>query len=139
MGHSFHPNSRAIWGIYHPIYLLLSTGHFPSHTFSMGHPFFPFLAAFHCTLHLPSLRGVQIHTGHPSIPCHYLIISLGSWGIYPSIVIFFSSYISHFWHTWSLYTFLSTTLLYLWSILCNFRFFSLQLHGISSFSSILVF
>ena len=73
MGHYFHPNSHAIWGIFHPIYLLLSMRHLPSHTFSKGHPFFPFLAAYHCTLHLPSLRGVQIHTGHLSIPFHYCL------------------------------------------------------------------
>ena len=73
-----HPNSRTIWGSYHPIYLLLSTGHLPSRTFSMGHPFIPFLAAFHCTLHLPSLRGVYIHMGHLSIPFHYLLISHGA-------------------------------------------------------------
>ena len=101
MGHYFHPNSRAIWGIYHPIYLLLCTRHLPSCTFSMGHSFFPFLAAFCCTLHLPSLWSVSIPTGHLSIPFHHLIISLDSWGTYPSHSHLCSSNISHFWHTWS--------------------------------------
>ena len=65
-GHYFHPNSRAFqWPvpmghIFIPIivqygastipyifsYLLLCTRHLPSHTFSMGHSLFPFLAAF---------------------------------------------------------------------------------------------
>ena len=110
MGHYFHPHSLTIWGKYHPIYLLLCTGHLPSRTFSMGHSFFPFLTAFHFTVHLPSLRGVYIYTGHLSIPFHHLIISLDSWGTYPSHSHFCSSNISHFWHTWSLTLFLLTAL-----------------------------
>ena len=93
-----------------------------------NHPIF--LAAFHCTLHLPSLRGVYIHTGQLSFPFHHLIISLDSWCTYPSHSHFCSSNISHFRHTWSLYNFLLTALYYLWSILYNLSFFfSLYLHG----------
>ena len=88
-------------------------GHVPSHIFAAlceaftiphifnGASILPILGCFHCTLHLPSLWSVSILMGHLSIPFHQLIISLDSWGTYPSHSHFCSSNISHFWHTWS--------------------------------------
>ena len=70
-GAPFHPNSHAIWGIYHPIYffnyLLLCMGQLPSRTFSMRHLLFPFLAAF--IAHYIS---------------HYYGVYKFTWGTFPS-------------------------------------------------------
>ena len=89
-------------------------GHLPSHIFAALYEAFtiphipngafilPILGCFHCTLQLPSLWGVSIHTGHFSFLFYHLIIPLDSWGTYPSHIHFGSSNISHFRHTWSL-------------------------------------
>ena len=104
-------------GTYHPIHF--QWGINPSH----------FLAAFHCTLHLPLLWSVSIHMGHLSILFHHLILSLHSWGTYPSHRHFCSTNISHFWHTWSLTLFFWLPLNSFWSILYNLSFFSLNFPG----------
>ena len=89
-------------------------GHLPSHIFAAlyealtipyifnGAFILPILGCFHCTLHLPLLWSVLLHMGHLSIPFHHSIISLDSWGTYPSHSHFCSSNISHYRHTWSL-------------------------------------
>ena len=100
MGHHFHPNSRAIWGKYHPIFLLLCAGHLPSHTFSMGHQILPILGCFSLHITSPKTKGCINSHGAPFLPVsssdnfsglmghlpfpYLLIISLDSWGTYPS-------------------------------------------------------
>ena len=76
MGHSFHP-----------IYLLLMYWRLPSGISSMGNLPIPFLAAFRCTWHLPSLRGVYIFTGYLSFPFHHLILFWTHGAFIPPIVI----------------------------------------------------
>ena len=56
-GAPFHPNSRATWGIYHPIYLLLCTRHLPSHTFSNGAFILPILGCFSLHITSPITKG----------------------------------------------------------------------------------
>ena len=68
MGHPFHPNSHAIWGNYHPIYLLLCAGHLPSHTFSMGHQFLPILGCFSLHITSPITKGCINSHGAPFHP-----------------------------------------------------------------------
>ena len=94
MGHSF------------PSQFSRNMGPFPSHIFAARvrdtyHPVhhqwgiysIPFLVAFCCTLHLPSLRGVYILTGPFSILFQYSIISLDSWGTFILPIVIFAAVI----------------------------------------------
>ena len=97
-------------------HLLLCMRHLPSHTYSMGHSFFPFLAAF-IAHYISHHYGVYQFTRGTFPSCFimgYLVFpfnnSLDSWGTYPSHSHFCSSNISHIWHTWSLTPFLLTAL-----------------------------
>ena len=118
--------------------------HLPSHTFSMGHSFFPFLAAF-IAHYISHHYGVYQFT-RGTFPSHFIMGYLSfpfnnfidSWGTYPFPSHFCSSNISHFWHTWSPRLFLLTALKYflVHSLKSQFHFclFSQILHLFNLFS-----
>ena len=85
-GASFHPNSQCFGALLYHFNAYINhiccfvMRHLPSHLANgwtlifNGAFILPILGCFHCTLHLPSLWGVSIHTGHLSIPFNFLPI-----------------------------------------------------------------
>ena len=72
-------------------FLLLCAGHLPSRTLSMGHQSFPFLAAFHCTLHLPSPEGCINSHGAPFLPVSLFNNHLWTHGAFTLPIVIFAA------------------------------------------------